>query len=87
MSTPTAADLRAVALERLLRRAFEDGAKWVAQVDDPARSPYSMDRGFAEFRESHHDAIVAIHQCRKELWRRVVRDALLQQIRDLKEKK
>lgn len=32
-----------------LRDAFNAGAKWVAQVDDPARSTFSMDRGFAEF--------------------------------------
>jgi len=60
MSIPTANDLRAVAVERLLREAFEDGAKWVAPVDDPGRSRFSMDRGFAEFRESHHDAIIEI---------------------------
>ena len=60
MSTPTAHDLRAVAVERLLRRAFDDGAKWVAQVDDPARSRFSMDRGFADFRESHYEAIIEI---------------------------
>lgn len=60
MSEPTAHGLRAVAVERLLRQAFEDGAKWVAQVDDPARSRFSMDRGFADFRESHCDAIIEI---------------------------
>ncbi len=32
-----------------LREAFEAGAKWVAQVDDPARAPQSMERGFSEF--------------------------------------
>ena len=38
--------------DRLLREAFEAGAKWVAQVDDPGRTKWSMDRGFADFRES-----------------------------------
>lgn len=32
-----------------LREAFEAGAKWVAQVDDPGRSKLSMDRGFTQF--------------------------------------
>lgn len=32
-----------------LRAAFEAGAKWVAQVDDPGRTRWSMDRGFAAF--------------------------------------
>ena len=57
MPKPTGRDRAAVALEKLLRRAFEDGAKWVARVGDPARSSYSMDRGFAGFREKHFDAI------------------------------
>ena len=35
-----------------LRDAFDAGARWVAQVDDPARSKISMDRGFAEFIQS-----------------------------------
>lgn len=40
-------ELRVMACQ--LREAFDAGATWVAQVDDPARSRFSMDRGFGKF--------------------------------------
>lgn len=60
ISEPKPGERAAVGFERLLRSAFEDGARWVAQVDDPARYRISMDRGFAGFRESNREAIAAL---------------------------